>query len=59
MNASKAAPKKLVAKAAAKQRPAAKAKPHRQMTAALAEKRAIGSKDGRKIDSVAFLRTLR
>ncbi len=59
MNASKAAPKKLLAKAAAKQRPAAKGKPRRQMTAALAEKRALGWADGRKIDSVALLRTLR
>lgn len=58
MNPSKSAPKKLVAKAA-KERPAAKAKPRRQMTAALAEERALGWADGRKIDSVALLRTLR
>lgn len=59
MNPSKAAPKKLVAKASAKARSAVKVKPRRQMTVALAEKYAIGSKDGRKIDSVALLRTLR
>lgn len=59
MNPSKSAPKKLVAKATAKQRPAATAKPRRQMTAALAEKRSLGWADGRKIDSVALLRTLR
>ncbi len=59
MKSSKAAPKKLVAKASAKPRSAAKVKPRRQMTVALAEKYAIGSKDGRKIDSVALLRTLR
>lgn len=59
VNPSKPAPKKLLAKATAKQRPAAKAKPRRQMTVALAEKRALGWADGRKIDSVALLRTLR
>ena len=59
MNTSKSAPKKLVAKASAKPRSAAKAKPRRQMTVALAEKRALGWADGRKIDSVALLRTLR
>jgi hypothetical protein len=55
----KPAPKKLVAKASAKPIQASKTKPHRQMTVALAEKHAFRSKDGRKIDSVAFLRTLR
>lgn len=59
VNPLKAAPKKLVAKASTKPRPAAKAKPRRQMTVALAEKRALGWADGRKIDSVAFLRALR
>lgn len=59
MNSSKAAPKKLVAKASAKRRPAAKVPPRRQMTAALAEQRAVGPVDGPKIDIVAFLRTLR
>jgi hypothetical protein len=56
---SKSAPKKLVAKAAAKPRSPAKKSPRRQMTVALAEKHAIGWADGRKIDSVALLRELR
>lgn len=59
MIASKSAPKKLVAKAAAKPRPASKKAPRRRMTVALAEKYAIGWADGRKIDSVALLRELR
>jgi hypothetical protein len=59
MNASKTAPKKLMAKATAKPSPAGKVKARRQMTVALAEKYAFRSKGGQKIDSVAFLRTLR
>jgi hypothetical protein len=56
---SKAAPKKLAPKTKAKRRPPAKAPPYRQMTAALAEKRAIHTRDGLPFDSIAFLRTLR
>ena len=59
MNPSKSAPKEPLAKPRAKQRSADKMVPRRQMTAAMAEKRALGWADGRKIDSVALLRTLR
>ena len=59
MKPSKAAPKKLVAKASAKPRPSAKVPPRRQMTVALAEKYAVGRADGPKFDSVALLRSLR
>ena len=59
VNPLKPAPKKLVAKNGAKRRPTAKVPPHRQMTTALAEERAVGPVDGPKIDIVAFLRTLR
>jgi hypothetical protein len=56
----KATPKKLAPKAKAKRRSPAKKPPYRQMTEALAEKWAhVGWGDGRKIDVVAFLRTLR
>ena len=59
LSSSTPAPKKSVAKAATKRRLATKGKPRRQMTAALAKKRALGWADGRKIDNLPLLRTLR
>ncbi len=46
-----------MAKSRAKPRTAAKVKPRRQMTVALAEKHALGWADGCKIDSLALLRS--
>ena len=53
VKASEPAPQKRATKASAK------VPPRRQMTSALAEARAVGPVDGPKIDTVAFLRTLR
>ena len=59
MKTPKVTAKKLVAKATARKKANAKELPSRQMTVALAEKRALKMRPGYEVDIVEFLRTLR